>query len=110
VESTSVVVIDDIDKKSPADERRRFSVNGQEWQLDLTHEHAAQFDDALRPWIDHATAIRSARKHRRPGPRADEIRRWAKDNGYVLSTHGRIPAHVHEAYRSRNHNQQQRSA
>lgn len=102
MERTTLEVVDDIDKTSPAETRRRFSVGGRDYQLDLTNEHAAEFDATLKPWIDSATYMPKPRQ--RGTPRAEEVRAWALDNGYTLSTHGRIPAHIHKAYRNRNRN------
>src|SRR5690625_832743 len=113
VQQVMVTLIDDVDG-SPADETVLFSLDGVNYEIDLTAENAAKLRDAMAPWVGHArraggrrTSGRrsSARSTGRSGGGsgdAAKIRQWARDNGYTVSDRGRIPAEVVDAYNSAN--------
>ena len=77
-----VLLVDDIDKSSPADETVSFSLDGVSYEIDLTSDNAAKLRDDLAVWIGHAertggrrssgrTASKGSRPQGRPrcGPR-----------------------------------------
>jgi len=112
-QKVQVTLIDDVDG-APADETVLFSLDGVNYEIDLTTENAAKLRDALAPWVGHA---RRAGGRRTPAPRrsgrssgaarsgsgdAAKIREWARENGYTVSDRGRIPAEVTEAYAKAN--------
>ena len=49
-----VLLVDDIDKSSPADETVSFSLDGVSYEIDLTSQNAAKLRDDLSVWIGHA--------------------------------------------------------
>ena len=49
-----VLLVDDIDKSSPADETVSFSLDGVSYEIDLTSGNAAKLRDDLAVWIGHA--------------------------------------------------------
>ena len=49
-----VLLVDDIDKSSPADETVSFSLDGVSYEIDLTSDNAAKLRDDLAVWIGHA--------------------------------------------------------
>ncbi|MGW4332039.1 histone-like nucleoid-structuring protein Lsr2 [Rhodococcus koreensis] len=74
----------------------------------LRDEHAKELRETFEYYIAHSTRV-GGRKHRadRPGnatagarPRGEtqKIRAWALEQGYELSTRGRIPAEVELAF------------
>jgi len=106
--------VDDLDNNLEAAERIFFTVRGQDFQIDLTEEHAQEFDEALEKYVNAATklepqqAIPITRGRRRFGTdqqqparskqEVAQIREWAKANGREVSDRGRIPKNVLEAY------------
>ncbi|GGF44971.1 Lsr2 family protein [Marmoricola endophyticus] len=105
-QKVNIVLIDDIDE-SEADETVSFGLDGKEYLIDLTAEHAGQLRDALAPYVGHARPAgrRSAtRKSAAAAPRsssdATAIREWARGNGFDVPERGRLPKEVKEAYES----------
>lgn len=108
-------LVDDLDGQSPADETVHFALDGVNYEIDLSRANADRLRDALRPWQEHARTVHHGRRrphgradaaeHRTRRPRMDPakaraIRDWAAANGMSISARGKIPAAVHEAYRS----------
>ena len=103
-----VLLVDDLDKSSPADETVSFSLDGVSYEIDLTSANAAKLRDELAVWIGHAERTggrkstgRAARGAARGGgSKADlsAVREWARSNGHQVSDRGRISAEVQAAY------------
>ncbi|MFT4134967.1 histone-like nucleoid-structuring protein Lsr2 [Microbacterium sp.] len=101
-------LVDDLDGTlldTGAGETVRFSLDGVAYEIDLTEEHAAALRDAFAPYVaagrsvSSRPAARGSRTQRRAGQRDyGPVRAWAAENGYSLSSRGRIPASVLEAY------------
>lgn len=98
-------------------EHRTFGHDGEALRLDLSAEHAAEFDKAMSVWVDKATKIgkfevkdasarsRSAKKSAGatgPGTRTPEqnaaIREWAREKGYSVAARGQINHDILTAY------------
>jgi hypothetical protein len=99
---------DDLDG-SPAVETVRFGYAGREYEIDLNEEHAAQLDEVLATYLEHARRAdgvqprqRRARKAESDGRRAPEelraIRQWAREQGLQVSERGRISADIVAKY------------
>jgi hypothetical protein len=64
----------------------------------------SKFWDAGQPVKLDEVLAHSASRARRPGPKAtggapsDDIRTWARENGYQVAERGRVPQSVREAY------------
>ncbi|WP_413451485.1 Lsr2 family protein [Georgenia phoenicis] len=110
VQKVMVTLIDDVDG-TPADETVLFSLDGVNYEIDLTTDNAAKLRDALAPWVGHARRAggrrtgggRSSRRSSGGGNSdAAKVREWARANGYTVSDRGRIPAEVTEAYAKAN--------
>jgi hypothetical protein len=105
-----VLLVDDVDKESPADETVTFSLDGVSYEIDLTSSNAAKLRDSLAVWIGHAERTGGRRSSGRAagsggkGQRRDvsAIREWARANGYDISERGRISTEVQEAYEKAN--------
>jgi hypothetical protein len=85
----------------------RFSLDGVGYTIDLTSEHAHEFRNALAPYVSkarkgdaapRATARSGGSSSRAPKGDLKAIREWASSNGYKVSSRGRIPAEVQNAY------------
>lgn len=81
-----------------------FSLDGEEWEIDLTPEHYDELREALRPYMSGGRLTSRPRvrgtssKAKRDTEQLTKIREWARDNGYEVSAKGRIPRAVEEAY------------
>jgi Lsr2 len=100
-QKVQTVFIDDLDG-TEADGTVRFSLDGTEYEIDLTAEHAQQLREALAPYVGagrrvSGSARRPARAARRPqpsGPNTTEVREWAKAQGIDVKDRGRVPAEL----------------
>jgi hypothetical protein len=95
----SVLITDDIDGSAEA-EPVQFSVNGQNYEIDLGPAHRTQLHDSLRPFIDAArrTAAQKASQTRRARADLADIRAWASDQGLNVAERGRISGDVIRQY------------
>ena len=100
-----MLLVDDIDKSSPADETVSFSLDGVSYEIDLTSDNAAKLRDDLSLWIGHAERTGGRRSSGRSsgkssGPKSDlgAVRAWARENGHQVSDRGRISADIQAAY------------
>jgi len=100
-----VLLVDDLDKTSPAEETVSFSLDGVSYEIDLTSENAAKLRDDLAVWVGHAERTGGRRSTGRAGakssgPKSDlsAVREWARANGHQVSDRGRISAEVQSAY------------
>lgn len=103
-----VELVDDIDGsviEAGEGEHITFSVNGVDYEIDLETKNAREFLTTVDFYIEHATKV-GGRKPR-PTPkagsvqsrsRAREVREWAAASGHEVSSRGRIPADVQEAF------------
>ncbi|MEV7004718.1 Lsr2 family protein [Streptomyces sp. NPDC093982] len=82
----------------------RFSLNGIEYEIDLTPENYDKLDAALRPFLEKSRKVgrtkytSSARKGPVSGPSAEEVRAWARENGLEVNDRGRVPREIREAF------------
>jgi hypothetical protein len=100
-----IILEDDFDG-GEADETVAFGLDGSDYEIDLSSANASKLRDALAPWVAAARKT-GGRRGRRPvraaaGPGSAEIRAWAQENGYQVSSRGRVPAEVREAYAKAN--------
>src|SRR3954454_14398562 len=101
-----LVLIDDLDG-SEGDQTITYTVNGQEYEIDLSEKNVDKFNKALAPFIEKSrpverqafipTPTRSSGTRRRSSSgggstRSDlgEIRAWAQANGHQVAERGRI--------------------
>jgi len=109
-----VVYIDDIDGSEGAEEVA-FTYKGESWAIDLGPASRERFDKAMAEFIEHARkgeAVAPATStHRKPpageGKRPNQaqnkehtqaVRDWGRANGFDVSSRGRIPAALTEAF------------
>jgi hypothetical protein len=90
-------------------ERLGFSIRGVAYEIDLSEGNVAKFDKAFAPYIDAARKVRPRGRARTPSPNRKSnsrmskqqltaIRNWANKNGFRVSTRGRIPGEVVDAF------------
>ncbi len=102
-----VLLIDDLDG-GEAEGTVRFGLDGVEYEIDLSAEHAEALRRALAPFV--GAARRSPAAGRRPargGRRAGaggldttEVREWARAQGIEVKDRGRLPAEVVTRFRA----------
>lgn len=93
--------IDDLDG-SPAEGTVRFGLDGNDYEIDLSAEHAQALRSALARYADAARrspAARrpAARRGRKAGAESlnnSEVRDWARGQGIEVKDRGRIPAEL----------------
>ena len=93
--------IDDLDG-TEAEGTVRFGLDGAEYEIDLSAEHAEALRDALARYVSAARRAsgatrRPARNGRRTsavGLNTTEVREWAKAQGIDVKDRGRVPAEL----------------
>lgn len=87
----------------------RFSLEGTEYEIDLSKKNATKLRSVLGPFVAAArvTGKRSSPKVNKPtsglasGYNSDQltaIRTWANGNGFTVSPRGRVPVDVIDAF------------
>jgi hypothetical protein len=100
-----VVLVDDIDGGDAA-ETVSFGLDGVDYEIDLSEQHAKELRDALALYVGHGRRTGGRRRGGQrgggasagKGPSAAEIRDWARENGWDVPARGRVSAEVREAY------------
>jgi hypothetical protein len=101
-----VELIDDFDGKSKAEETVFFSLDGVEYEIDLSTKNAGKLRGVFEQWTGAARKVgriprgkaRAATRTTADKQQTGAIREWAKNNGYNVSSRGRIQADIIEAY------------
>lgn len=98
-------ILDDLDGSEGAS-TVFFAFDGRSYEIDLSDENRERLNSALQPFIDAARTTSSLQRPSagRPAQKQDlnEIREWARNNGFAVSDRGRVAAHVIEAYEAAN--------
>lgn len=104
-EYKSVELVDDIDG-SPATATIEFTFDDNNYVIDLSEQHADEFNKALAPYIEHAR--RGPANKRKPRSSSEaarakrqknaEIRAWALENGVTVSKRGQLGQDTIAAY------------
>lgn len=110
-QKVQVILVDDVDG-GEADETVTFSLDGVNYEIDLSEGNAESLRDSLGEWIGHARRVggraggrarsggRAKASSAAAGAKADLslVRSWARDNGYQVSDRGRVSSEVLAAY------------
>jgi hypothetical protein len=104
----TVTLVDDFDGDGPADETVEFSIDGVSYEIDLSAKNAKKLREELIQWIDAGRRVGGRRRGRSGGPsrgrasidreQSAAIREWARRSGHKVSTRGRIPAEIIDAF------------
>lgn len=101
------IILEDDLTGGPATSTVTFALDGTSYEIDLNEENAARLRDSVAEWIRSARKVgRSTRGSvsRRTGaahPRSNSTgieREWLRENGYEVSTRGRISAELKAIY------------
>lgn len=77
-----------------------FSVNSQNYLIDLSTDNARHFHNLLAPYVDAARIAPPAHDAQRANP--SQIREWARTQGLPVAHRGKIRQDVIEAYNAAN--------
>ena len=104
----TVTLVDDFDGDGPADETVEFSIDGVSYEIDLSAKNAKKLRDDLKQWIEAGRRVGGRRRGRSGGSgrgratidreQSAAIREWARRSGHKVSTRGRIPAEIIDAF------------
>ncbi|MCH8614389.1 histone-like nucleoid-structuring protein Lsr2 [Arsenicicoccus dermatophilus] len=102
------VILEDDITGDPADETVRFALDGVEYEIDLTTEHATKLREDLSSWIGHGRRTTTRKTSTRGASRgttssADrrrngEMRAWLREQGHQISQVGRISRELQDLY------------
>jgi hypothetical protein len=102
------VLVDDLDG-GEAEETVKFSIDGIQYEIDLSAKNADKMREALAPYVSAGTKVgrggvlaggRSASRIRGGGDRDQNraIREWAQSKGIKVSDRGRIKQEIVDRY------------
>jgi uncharacterized membrane protein len=104
------VLVDDLDGSEGA-ETITYTINGQDYEIDLSEDNAEKFHDALEPYIQNSREVRRQAEtaRRRDGRRRNsgggssrndisQIRAWAESQGMDVNARGRVKKEILDAY------------
>lgn len=110
-QKVTVQLVDDIDDTpiEPGSGRTvEFSFDGSSYEIDLSNDNVDAFRDAISDYVAAARKVGARRASTggttkaapKRGNSAElaKIREWANENGYEVSSRGRISSQVQEAY------------
>ncbi len=100
-----VLLVDDLDHTTPADETVSFALDGVSYSIDLSADNAARLRTDLATWVGHAERVGGRKSSGRATGRSgrsrgdlNAVRAWARSNGRAVKDRGRIPADILAAY------------
>jgi len=103
----TVTLVDDFDGEGAADETVEFGLDGVTYEIDLSAKNATKLRNDLKQWVESSRRVGGRRRGRASSGRgrgaidreqSAAIRDWARRNGHNVSTRGRIPADVIDAF------------
>lgn len=104
VQKYVVELLDDLDG-SDATDTVAFALDGVSYAIDLSDANATKLRDAFSSYVNAARKADSSTRAAKPRatkgaakPDLGAVREWANANGYEVSSRGRIPTTVTEAY------------
>jgi hypothetical protein len=99
-QKVQVTQVSDLSGEEAA-ETVRFSLDGTEYEIDLSPGEAQTLRSEVRPYIERARRKRGVpRRGKRRPSRNDlpEIREYAKARGYDINERGRVPQRIIDEY------------
>ena len=107
----TVTLVDDFDGEGSADETVEFALDGVTYEIDLSAKNAKALRADLKKWVEAGRRVGGRRRGRSSSSggggrgrasidreQSAAIREWARRNGHNVSTRGRIPADVIDAF------------
>lgn len=100
VKRLQITLVDDIDG-SRASETIAFSLDGVDYEIDLSDRNATTMREQFAAWVRAGRRVggrRRASSRTKNHDDLDKIRLWARGNGFIVSDRGPIAKNVLEAY------------
>lgn len=106
-QKVQTILISDLSGKELAEDGQtvRFAFLGADYEIDLSQDEADEFAHILKKYTDAARRVggRGQPGGARGGTATDreqlrKMREWANKNGYQVSSRGRIPKDIQDAY------------
>ncbi|MDM7890498.1 histone-like nucleoid-structuring protein Lsr2 [Curtobacterium caseinilyticum] len=113
-QKVTVQLVDDLDDSPIAAGEGRtveFAFDGSNYEIDLSDDNVDKFREAISDYVAAARKVSGRRSGgssnggaQKSAPKRGnseelaKIREWAKENGYEVSSRGRISTQVQEAY------------
>lgn len=100
---TIVFLQDDVDG-GEADRTVTFSLDGTNFEIELSQANIERLTTAMQPFIDKARRTKGAKSvsSTKSGVDTAQVRMWAREQGLPISDRGRVPAEILDAYREKN--------
>ena len=104
---TRTFLVDDLDGSTEDVQNVRISLDGTNFEMDLSATNAARLRENLARYVERGTRVtpqrtrRSQRVVKPPVSGRDQVqavRDWARQNGYKVSARGRIPKSIQDAF------------
>lgn len=100
----TTMLVDDFDKSTPA-ETVEFSLEGVDYEIDLSDANADQLRSDLQRYIEAGRKVgrRGVRIGRRSKQRHEHLqnaREWLRANGHAIGVRGRVPQEMLRLYES----------
>ena len=104
---TRTFLVDDLDGSTEDVQNAQISLDGADFEIDLSAANAARLRGKLAKYVEHGTRVtpqktrRSQRVVKPPVSGRDQVqavRDWARQNGYKVSARGRIPKSIQDAF------------
>lgn len=106
-QKTTIEYYDDLDGVTPADQRGiSFSLDGVEFEIDLSDANAERLRERLQEFIENAR--RTGGRRQSPGgtkkttsrdpEQLQHMRDWGRKHGFTVSDRGRLPGALVDAY------------
>ena len=100
-----ILLVDDIDGGDAA-ETVTFSLDGVQYEIDLSEANAGKLRKDFSTWVGHARRAGGRKRTGRRGSsspalgREDlaDVRKWGRKKGFTVSDRGRVSTEVLEAY------------
>ncbi|MFX0538467.1 histone-like nucleoid-structuring protein Lsr2 [Ornithinimicrobium sp. Y1847] len=110
VQRVQVILEDDVNG-GEATETVEFSLDGVSYEIDLNDENASKLRNDLAIWIADARRAGGRRQTRRragggaaagKSEELSKMREWGRQNGFKVSTRGRVSQELQDAYAAAN--------
>ena len=105
---TKTFLVDDIDGSTDDVENVQISLDGANFEIDLSAANAVRLREKLAKYVENATRVtprRTGRAKQAAKPtvtsgrdQVQAVRDWARQNGYEVSSRGRISGSVQQAF------------
>ncbi len=104
---TRTFLVDDLDGSTEDVESVGISLDGTDFEIDLSAANAARLREKLTKYVDHGTRVtpqptRRSRRIVQPPPsgrdQVQAVRDWARQNGYTVSARGRTAKSIQDAF------------